>query len=367
MKVLVLAESLDNSEYRLRALYGLWFFNTNKGRHRAALVHAERFRALAAARTNANDGLVGARILSTTFHILGDQSSARSHIEHVLNEYVSSNRRADPSRFGFDLIGIASIYLARILWLMGLPEQAMRVAERAIDEARAVNHSNSLSHALAMGACPIARLSGDLDAAEHYAQELLDHTRRHGLTFWHTLGRTNLGLLMILRGDVAKGIKILHASLNDAGDARWQERFMAFLDPRAEAFAYEDKTEAALAAVTETIAELEETEELWLLPEMLRIKGELLLSHGEDGARTAAEDRFRKALGSARRGGALSWELRAAMSLARLLRDQGRSADAIEILRPVYSRFTEGFDTADLKRAKALLDALSQAGKPGRP
>jgi predicted ATPase len=99
---------------------------------------------------------------------------------------------------------------------------------------------------------------------------------------------------------------------------------------------------------------------------LLRVKGELLLSQGVQGAAAAAEDHFRRALDWARRQGALSWELRAATSLARLLRDRGRSVDAIAVLQSAYDRFTEGFDTADLKAAKALLDALAEL-EPANP
>jgi predicted ATPase len=106
------------------------------------------------------------------------------------------------------------------------------------------------------------------------------------------------------------------------------------------------------------IARAEGTDERWLMAELLRVKGELLRSEGAAGAAAVAEDLFRQALDWARRQGALSWELRAATSLARLLVDQDRSADALTLLQPIYDRFTEGFDTADLKAAKALLDAL---------
>jgi predicted ATPase len=97
------------------------------------------------------------------------------------------------------------------------------------------------------------------------------------------------------------------------------------------------------------------------MPELRRVRGELLLLQGAQGAGQTAEDHFRQALDCARRQGALSWELRAATSLARLLRDQGRPADVMALLQPVYNRFTERFDTADLKTAKSLLDALFEA------
>jgi predicted ATPase len=113
-----------------------------------------------------------------------------------------------------------------------------------------------------------------------------------------------------------------------------------------------------LAVIEEALAWTERTEERWRIAEFLRLKGELLLLQDSPGAAAAAEDNFRQALDWARRQGALSWELRAATSLARLLRDQSRAADAWALLQPVYDRFTEGFETADLKTAKALIDSL---------
>ncbi len=114
--------------------------------------------------------------------------------------------------------------------------------------------------------------------------------------------------------------------------------------------------------IDETLQRIERNEERWYLPETLRIKGEILLLQGAPGAAAAAEDHLGQALDWARQQGALSWELRAATSLARLLRDQGRPADAIACLQPIYDRFTEGFGTADLITAKRLLDEFSEAG-----
>ena len=111
-----------------------------------------------------------------------------------------------------------------------------------------------------------------------------------------------------------------------------------------------------LAAIEEAIVRSEHSEERWVVAELLRIKGELLLLQGGSGAAAAAEDHYQQALGWARRQEALSWELRAATSLARLWCDQNRSAEALALLAPIYNRFTEGFETADLKAAKALLD-----------
>ncbi len=132
-------------------------------------------------------------------------------------------------------------------------------------------------------------------------------------------------------------------------------RLIAFLGLHAEVAARTGQITDTLAAIDAAIDRSDQTEERWLIPEVLRTKGELLLL-GRDVA--TAEDCFRQALDWACRQGALSWELRAATSLARLLRDEGRLTEAMALLQPVYGRFTEGFDTADLKAAKALLDFL---------
>jgi predicted ATPase len=113
-----------------------------------------------------------------------------------------------------------------------------------------------------------------------------------------------------------------------------------------------------LAAIEEALAWVERIEERWMVAELLRVEGELLLLQDAPEAAAAAEDHFRQALDLARRQCALFWELRAAARLARLWRDQGRPANAMALLQPVYNRFTEWFGTADLRAAKALLDGL---------
>src|SRR5207244_6994856 len=127
----------------------------------------------------------------------------------------------------------------------------------------------------------------------------------------------------------------------------------------AEAWGRAGQIADGLAAIEEAISRAERTEERYTMAELMRVKGELLLLQGAPGAAAAAEDHFRQSLDWARRQGALSWELRAATSLARLLGHQDRIAEARDLLAPIYERFTEGFGTADLREAKRLLGALS--------
>jgi predicted ATPase len=136
-----------------------------------------------------------------------------------------------------------------------------------------------------------------------------------------------------------------------------------FMSELAASFGRAGQTTDGLASAEQAIKQAEQTEGRWVLPESLRIKGELLLLQAADGAATAADDHFRQAVDFARRQGERSLELRAATSLARLLRNQGRLADAIACLQPIYDHFTEGFGTADLIAAKQLLDELGDAGR----
>jgi predicted ATPase len=356
-RALEVAESLDNAEYQLRSLWGLCSFHITGGHYPVALSLAQRFRTLAANRSDPNDRLVGDRLLGVSEHLLGDQASARRHLEHMLAHYVPPAQKSHIIRFQFDQRVAARAYLARVLWLEGFPDQAMRTAESSIEDARAANHVTSLCHALALAACPIALLVGDFAGAEHYAGMLFEHSTRHALAIWHDFGLCHQGALAVKRGDLNTGLRLLRAGFDDLGEAITAYHFIPFMSEMAEALGRPGQIDG-LAAIDEAIERCERTEVHWVMSELLRIEGELLLLQGAAGAAAMAEDHFRQALDWARRQGALSWELRAATSLARLLRDQSRSADALALLQPVYDRFTEGFDTADLKAAKALLDAL---------
>jgi predicted ATPase len=203
-------------------------------------------------------------------------------------------------------------------------------------------------------------LTGDLAAAEHYTTMLLDHSTKHALALWRACGRSFQGVLVIQRGDVITGLRLLRAGFDEFGEASSAFRLIAFL--LAEALGRAGQNADGLAAIEEEISRSERTEERWAIAELVRVKGELLLWQGAPEAVAAAEDHFRQALDWARRQGALSWELRAATSLARLLRDRDRAADALACLQPIYDRFTEGFGTADLIAAKQLLGELSDAG-----
>jgi predicted ATPase len=297
-------------------------------------------------------------MIGNVLRFMGDLTNARRHIERMLGRYVDPLHRSHTIRFVWDQRVAGEMVLAVILWLQGFPDQAMRTAERTIESARARDHTISLCYALSTAACPVALRVGDLAAAERYVSMLLDHSAKLGMAVWQAEGKCLKGALLLKRGRVNPGLQLLRTALDELRETGAVLRYAAFLGVLAEGSAGAGQLAAGRAAVDEALARSESNEERWCIAELLRVKGELVLLENAPDAAAAAEDHFRQALGWARRQGALSWELRAATSLARMWRNQDRSQEARELLAPVYDRFTEGFETADLAAAKALLDDL---------
>jgi predicted ATPase/DNA-binding winged helix-turn-helix (wHTH) protein len=357
---LELAERLDNTEHQLRSLWGLWVYRFNTGEHRAALALAERFCCVAAMRADPADQLIGDRMTSSVLHYLGNQADARLRIERMVDRYVSPAHRSHTVRYQFDQSVLARGVRARILWVQGYSDQAVRTVQRGVEDALALEHALSLCNVLAEAACPLAYLVGHVGLLEHFLTLLLEYSGRLGLTFWQAWGRVFEGMLLIAQGDAAGGSRILRTALNELRETRFELRYTSFLGLLAEGLGRASEEAQGIIVINEALEIAERHEERWCIAELLRVKGELVLLEGSPDAATTADDHFHQALDWARRQGALSWELRAATSLARLLSDHSRSADAIALLQPVYDRFTEGFDTADVKAAKALLDALAE-------
>jgi predicted ATPase/DNA-binding winged helix-turn-helix (wHTH) protein len=357
-RALGLAESLDDVDYQLRALRGLWVCHFAAREYRTAAAFARRFRTLAAERSDRADKLIGDLLIAILQHDIGDQRNARRHVERMLADYVAPFRHAHVIRFQRDQRLVARALFARILWLQGFPDHAAQTAQSAVAEAEAADHALSLCGILADAACPIALAMGDLAAAERYVRMLLDHSSRHALVRWHAWGRRLEGWLSIRRGDVTTGLQLISAGSDERVEAPLPLLFSRLEGVLAEALGRAGQVEEGLATIDEAIAQMERTEGTMAIAEFLRIKGELVLSQGAPGAAATAEKHFRQALDRARRQDALSFGLRAVVSLARLLRDQERAGEAVALLAPIYDRFTEGFDTADLKAAKTLLDSL---------
>jgi predicted ATPase/DNA-binding winged helix-turn-helix (wHTH) protein len=356
-KVLDIAARFNDAEYQLQALHGMWSYRNNSGDFRTALALAQRFFGLAVDRADPADLLIADRMIGVVLHYLGDQVDARHHIERMLDRDVAHLHRSNTIRSLLDHRVRALSILARLLWLQGFPDQAIRTAQSAVEDARSsIDHAISLCYALAQAGAPVALFMGDLAKAERFVAMLLDHSARHELDVWHARGRCFEGVLLIARGEAVSGLRLLRPALDEVREKRSALYYMNFLVALAQGLGGARQVADGLLVVDEALAYSERIEERWCLAELLRIKGTLLLLAGAPKA--SAEAYFRQALDWGHRQGALSWELRAATSLAGLWRDQGRTKEAHELLAPIYDRFTEGFETADLRAAKSLIDDL---------
>ncbi len=352
---LELAEQLDNTGYRLRALWGLWVDRLNNGQLAEARDLAARFAAIVRRNDDA-DLMMADRMMGTSLHFLGEQVPARRHIESMLSRYAMVERGPRVARFQFDQQVTAHYFQARILWLLGFPDQAMRIVAHNIEEANSIGNALSLGSVLGQGACPVALLGGDLDAAQRNGEMLVNHAGRHGLRLWEIWARCFLGVVTVRRGEVAAGNASLLAEIEHAGDALRLPRFLFLLGELSTCLGEAGDAARGLLTVDQVIARCDDSGERWYLAEAWRIKGELLLLSGADDGE--AEEYFWRAVALAREQRARAWELRAAIGLARLWRDQGRFASARDDLAAVYGAFTEGFATADVRAARALLQAL---------
>jgi len=346
-----LAERLGDVEQRLQALWGTWTVPVLRGEYGNTLALAWKYRDLAETMSRPGERLIGDRMVGTSLHYLGDQAGARRHIEHMLDRYAASAHWSNASNRLQ-----ARMILARILWLQGLPDQALGVVRADIEGAHDIVTAPSFCHGITEGGCPVALLTGELPAAETFVAQLLDHAERHSLHLWYAWGRRFAAALRIRRGDM-DGLESLGAALAEPGETALLPDRCMFLGMLAEGLGLAGRTADGLARIDEALARARRNQENWCLPELLRIKGDILCL--DRGADTAVEEQFLESLAAARRQGALSWELRTAISLARLWRDQGRTDEVRRMLPPIHRRFREGFATADLKAAKELLDEIA--------
>src|SRR5262249_28237105 len=249
----------------------------------------------------------------------------------------------------------AQSLLGLALFCLGYPEQALARSSAAIAEARKLAHPSSLTVSLSNSAL-LLWLIGDDAALNERADELVAVATEQGFPVWHALGTTFCGWVTVKTGDVAQGLCLLRsgsATNRPTGAEHMMPYSLALL---AEAFEIAGQTGDAMTQLDEALEIVERTGESWFAAKLYRHKGELLLRQGHA---EAAEELYQKALIIAREQEAKLWELRAAMSLARLRRDQGRRGEAHHLLAPIYGWFTEGFGTPDLKEGKTLLDELT--------
>jgi predicted ATPase len=287
--------------------------------------------------------------------LVGRFASSRAHLEEALALHDRISHSPLVNHVGVDPQVNSQAWLGIVLFCLGFPDRALANSSAAIAKARVLAHPPSLAVSLAIGAT-VLLLAGDDTALHEWADQLAAIGTEQGFAHWRAQGAIYLGWVKVRSGDLTEGMSLLREgaiAYRATGAEAWTPYHIA-LQARASEIA--GQIDEAIAQLGEALQIIEMTSESWFAAELNRHKGQLLLRQGYE---RAAEELYRKALGIAAEQEAKLWELRAAVSLARLRRDQGRRAEARDLLAPVYGWFTEGFDTPDLKGAKALLDELA--------
>jgi predicted ATPase/DNA-binding winged helix-turn-helix (wHTH) protein len=358
----------DGSQH-LRALAGLRLFYLMRAELPQALAAGQQLLAVAQRSQRAEFLMEAHRALGMVLYPLGNLTQARTHLEQGLvladAHWHRSPYQHDRRPFnGHDPRVLCRSYAALTLWFLGYPSQAVQRVHEGLTLARELGHPFSVAHALSVVAS-LYSLRREGPVVREQAEAAMAMAREHGFPFFVSWAQMLQGWALTEQGDVAEGIAQLReglAAYRAIGAALGRPCFLGLL---AQAYGRAGQSDQGLAVLDEALTTAHHTDERQYEAELYRLQGELLLQGaGRDHARlasamTEAAHRWRQALDIARRQEAKPLELRAAVSLSRLWQRQGQRTAARDLLAPIYGWFTEGFETADLQEAKALLETLS--------
>jgi class 3 adenylate cyclase/predicted ATPase len=352
-----LGEPLEAPMLLFSVLSGLWV--TNWGAFNGDVL-----------RDLAGQGLALAKKLGTTIPLMaahyrmgsslfatGDIAQGRAHYDEAMALYDPTKHRPLVTRLGFDLEVAILDWRTLALWMLGFPEAALADAKQALKDARELGHAATLMGAL--GTTPWTFIwCGSYATASAPFDELIALAAEQGSLFWKAAGMAGQGQVLALSGRSSDAVKAITAAINAWRSTGGTLSVPTWLSNLARAQAELGQIDDACRCIGEAMAAVETTNERWFEAYVRNVAGEIAMMSKEPDA-AKAEAYFSSALAVARRQQAKSWELRAAMNMARLWRDQGKRDEAHDLLAPVYAWFTEGFDTLDLKEAKALLQELA--------
>jgi ATP/maltotriose-dependent transcriptional regulator MalT len=296
-------------------------------------------------------------LLGSTLLWVGQYADARTRAEAASRQDAPEVTRAHRVRHGYDHRMNSRSMLAQILWVQGFTEQSLRLLDEVVTEAERMSHPFTLAYALNTAGCLVPLWTGDWRTAEQRINRLKEHAGSHAMGSYYAAGLGYEGLLAAARGDMTTGARLARAAVADLHQRGFHVYYTVILSGLAEILAGSGEADDAIAAADEALDYAFRGSNCWWIPEALRVKAEVLRLGGPENSAQAG-GLFARAVDLAHRQGALSWELRAATNWALLLRDQERTAEAVDLLQPVYDRFTEGFGTTDLVKAKTLLDEL---------
>jgi predicted ATPase len=300
---------------------------------------------------------IGHRLMGTSLWTTGDIVKGRAHYDQALALYDAAEPRPRVARFGIGGRATTLSHRSSALWMLGYPEGALADADHALTDAREIGKATTLMNALAARSHTLI-FCGDYAAAKVEADELVTLADEKAALFWEASGMLLRGRLFALTGKASDAVQTISSGITALRSTGATASLPSYLSDFAGAYAELGQFDDARRCIGEAMTAVETTKEKWCEAEVHRIAGEITLMSPERDT-VKAEAYFERALAVARAQQAKSWELRAAMGMARLWSDQGKRNQARDLLAPVYDWFTEGFDTLDLKEAKALLDALA--------
>ncbi len=352
---LAIAEERSDILHQAALLGMLHMFHFRAGDFKTALDYATRCRGLAETIDDPAGITLAHSILGRSLLVMGDLGVARIELEALLPIWPSAQRTRS-IYLAYDRHYRAGIALARTLWLQGHPFQAVERAVQTIKDAERMDHPASLVSVLAWGAS-VFLWTGDLRSAEAHIESCISRAESYSLEPLVAVGQARKAELAIRRGDAKNGVESLRESLEKIHAVRYELITTEFDISLAEGLGAIERFSEAIKVINETIQRVETNGDAAYMPELLRVKGRLLLSKSQSNA-AEAESSFMQSLELSRRQGARAWELRTATDLAALFAAQGRSERGRALLQPVFGQFLEGSDTADLKVAERLLATL---------
>jgi predicted ATPase/DNA-binding SARP family transcriptional activator len=350
-------ESPEDPLLLFSVLYGFWVGNFVGFNGDALRVLAAQFLALAEKQGTAVPLMIARRLMGTSLMATGNIAESLAHYEKAIVLYDPAEHRPMATRFGQDISVVLLSYRAWTHWLLGHPEAALADSDLALEAAREIGQGATLLYSLAHASLTYL-WTGNYAAANTLVEEVIALADEKAAVGWKAFGMMQRGSLLALTGQASNATQIMSSGIGawrSTGSTLWTPWYLSNL---ARAYAGLGQFGNAWRCIGEAMTAVETTNERWCEAEVHRTAGEIALMSPEPDA-AKAEARFERALAVARGQEAKIWELRAAMSMARLWRDQRKRLKAYDLLTPVYGWFTEGFDTLDLKEAKTLLDELA--------
>jgi tetratricopeptide (TPR) repeat protein len=349
---------LDDSipvKEQIAVLYGLWSVNVVRMEYRLGREVAQQSLAVAGRHDDPEALAFASRMMGFTLWATGEFAEAPPHLERAVNLYAPGGPNSTDLRYAQDHAVWSLTVLALALYPLGYPEQAAAAATRALSWAFDIRHAMTTGFALSFGSVLHGSFGADPQGEGDYSEKALAYCLEQDLKAYIPWSQLYHGLTLVRRGEHRPGLDLMDTGITGAEKIRMKSLWPAHLGYLGLVRSGGVDPDSVLALLDEAMGIVEATEERVFEAELHRMRGDVLIRAGRAGE---AEISLNRGLALSRRQQARMWELRAATSLARLWNNQGKRAEARELLTPVYGWFTEGFDTADLQDAKTLLAEL---------